>query len=165
MDEFCNLLTIQAVSATFIEDNPGIFDMVREVVSKKLALHGEAGVSGDGEDGSRATRAEIRRPLLMTNGTRDHDDPTGTSRRRASRPGRSPRRCRSGRYCTIPEIGHADLLECPEEAVSVVSAFFETRWRKRAEASHSSGARRSQLPPDGKRGPRYVLVRSEEDRG
>ena len=29
------------------------------------------------------------------------------------------------RVVEFPDIGHADLLECPEDAVRIVSAFFE----------------------------------------
>jgi pimeloyl-ACP methyl ester carboxylesterase len=67
----------------------------------------------------------IRRPILFTNGTRDVMTP--------------PRLAPSGfsaaqiveavpdwaRLHEFPEIGHADLLEVPGEAVQVVTAFFD----------------------------------------
>jgi pimeloyl-ACP methyl ester carboxylesterase len=66
----------------------------------------------------------IRRPILFTNGTHDIMTP--------------PRLAASGfsaaqvveavpdwaRLHEFPTIGHADLLECPDEAVDVVTAFF-----------------------------------------
>jgi pimeloyl-ACP methyl ester carboxylesterase len=67
----------------------------------------------------------IRRPILFTNGTRDVMTP--------------PRLAPSGfsaqdivdavpewaRLHEFPTIGHADLLEVPDEAVEVVSGFFQ----------------------------------------
>ena len=66
----------------------------------------------------------IDRPLLMTNGT--HDilcppvlAPSGLGARRMAE--LSP----SITTHEFPDIGHADLLECPEEAVQIVASFFE----------------------------------------
>ena len=125
MDEFCNLLTIQAVSATFIEDNPDIFDMVRSVVSKNSPYTVcQACLAMETMD-LEPLVPEIRRPLLLTNGSRDVMTPpdlapSGFSARQIA--GAVPQWAVLHEF---PEIGHADLLECPDEAVSVVSAFFQ----------------------------------------
>jgi pimeloyl-ACP methyl ester carboxylesterase len=68
--------------------------------------------------------ADIARPLLMTNGT--HDilcppvlAPSGLGARKMAE--------MNVNISTheFPDIGHADLLECPADAVRIVSAFFE----------------------------------------
>ena len=67
---------------------------------------------------------QIDRPLLMTNGT--HDilcppvlAPSGLGARRMAE--------LNPRITTheFPDIGHADLLECPDDAVRIVGAFFD----------------------------------------
>ena len=67
---------------------------------------------------------KIERPLLMTNGT--HDilcppvlAPSGLGARRMAE--------LNPLITTheFPDIGHADLLECPDEAVGIVAAFFD----------------------------------------
>ena len=67
----------------------------------------------------------LRRPILFTNGTRDIMTPpdlapSGFSARQivAAVP-------EFARLHEFPEIGHADLLEAPTEAVEVVGAFFQ----------------------------------------
>ena len=65
----------------------------------------------------------IERPLLMTNGT--HDilcppvlAPSGLGARRMAELNDLVR------VVEFPDIGHADLLECPADAVRIVSDFF-----------------------------------------
>jgi pimeloyl-ACP methyl ester carboxylesterase len=67
---------------------------------------------------------QIRRPILFTNGTRDIMTPpdlapSGFSARQivAAAP-------EWARLHEFPTIGHADLLECPDEAVRIVTEFF-----------------------------------------
>src|SRR5204863_9511850 len=67
----------------------------------------------------------IRRPILFTNGTRDVMTPpdlapSGFSARQIVEA--VPEWARLHEF---PEIGHADLLEAPDEAVRLVSGFFE----------------------------------------
>ena len=76
----------------------------------------------------------IERPLLMTNGT--HDilcppvlAPSGLGARRIAE--REPGRARLHEF---PDIGHADLLECPDEAVRIVTSFFEAALSDHADA-------------------------------
>ena len=125
MDEFCNLLTIQAVSATFIEDNPEIFDTVRSVVGKNSPYTvRQACVAMETMD-LEPLVPEIRRPILLTNGSRDVMTPPDLAPS-----GFSARQIADAvpQWAVLhefPDIGHADLLECPDEAVGVVTAFFQ----------------------------------------
>ena len=66
---------------------------------------------------------QIERPLLMTNGTYDilcppELAPSGLGARKMAE--------LNANITTheFPDIGHADLLECPDDAVRIVSAFF-----------------------------------------
>ena len=91
---------------------------------RQRPVHRPAGVPGDGADGPLALVPTIERPMLMTNGT--HDilcppvlAPSGLGARRMAElnPAITTHE--------FPDIGHADLLECPDEAVRIVSSFFE----------------------------------------
>src|SRR3954452_4624132 len=67
---------------------------------------------------------QIRRPILFTNGTRDIMTPPDLADS-----GFSARQIVEAvpEWATLyefPNIGHADLLEAPEEAVRVVTEFF-----------------------------------------
>jgi pimeloyl-ACP methyl ester carboxylesterase len=125
LDELSDLVTIQAVSADFIEQHPDIFDNVRSVIRKNSPYTiRHACLAMERMDLEPLART-IRRPILFTNGTRDVMTP--------------PRLAPSGfsaaqiveavpDWATLhefPEIGHADLLEVPGEAVQVVTAFFD----------------------------------------
>jgi pimeloyl-ACP methyl ester carboxylesterase len=66
----------------------------------------------------------ITRPLLMTNGTHDILCPpdlasSGLGARKMTEANENVR------LVEFPDIGHADLVECPADAVRIVSAFFE----------------------------------------
>ena len=124
LDEVSDAITIQAVSAGFIEEHPDVFQNVRAIVGKNpLHTIRQACLAMEEMDLEAPART-IRRPILFTNGTHDIMTP--------------PRLAPSGfsaqdiceavpdfaRLHEFPAIGHADLLECPEEAVEVVTAFF-----------------------------------------
>ena len=125
LDDFCDLLTIQAVSADFIEANPDIFDTVRRVVAKNSPYTvRQACLAMETMDLESLART-LQRPILFTNGTRDIMTPpdlapSGFSARQivAAVP-------EFARLHEFPQIGHADLLEVPTEAVEVVGAFFQ----------------------------------------
>jgi pimeloyl-ACP methyl ester carboxylesterase len=125
LDDFCALLTIQAVGADFIEANPDVFENVTRIVSANSPYTvRQACLAMEAMDLEPLVGA-IRRPLLMTNGSRDIMTPpdlapSGFSARQIAE--RVPEWARLHEF---PEIGHADLLEVPDEAVRVVSAFFE----------------------------------------
>jgi pimeloyl-ACP methyl ester carboxylesterase len=65
----------------------------------------------------------IERPLLMTNGTYDILCPPELA---PSGLGARAMAAANPRITTheFPDIGHADLLECPDDAVRIVTAFF-----------------------------------------
>lgn len=124
LDVLSDLVTIQAVSASFIEANPGIFETVRSVVNRNSPYTvRQACLAMERMDLEPLARS-IRRPILFTNGTRDIMTPpdlapSGFSARQIVEA--VPRWARLHEF---PEIGHADLLEEPDEAVRVVGAFF-----------------------------------------
>ena len=65
----------------------------------------------------------IQRPLLMTNGTYDilcppELAPSGLGARQMAAMNQHIK------THEFPDIGHADLLECPAEAVQIVTGFF-----------------------------------------
>jgi pimeloyl-ACP methyl ester carboxylesterase len=125
LDELSDLVTIQAVSATFIEDNPGIFESVRTVINKNSPYTvRHACLAMETMDLEELARS-LRRPILFTNGTRDVMTPpdlapSGFSARQIVEA--VPEWARLHEF---PAIGHADLLEAPEEAVEVVTSFFQ----------------------------------------
>src|SRR5439155_26197618 len=66
---------------------------------------------------------QITRPLLMTNGTHDVLCPPDLA---ASGLG-ARRMAELNEHVTVvefPDIGHADLVECPQDAIRIVSEFF-----------------------------------------
>ena len=90
---------------------------------RQRPLHRAAGLHRDGGDGPLATRAADRPAAPDDERHIRHPLP---ARARAVRP-----RCQADggaeRAITtheFPDIGHADLLECPDDAVRIVSAFF-----------------------------------------
>jgi pimeloyl-ACP methyl ester carboxylesterase len=71
----------------------------------------------------------ISRPLLMTNGTHDvlcppDLAPSGVGARQMAK------RNMNVELVEFPDIGHADLVECPQDAIRIVTDFF-----RRAESS------------------------------
>lgn len=145
LDELSDLVTIQAVSATFIEDNPDIFDNVRSVINANSPYTvRQACLAMENMDLEPLVK-DISRPMLFTNGTKDIMTPpvlapSGFSARQIV--DAVPEHARLHEF---PDIGHADLLEEPEEAVRVVTAFFKRR-------SASRGGRcRPTIPPQAPR--------------
>jgi 3-oxoadipate enol-lactonase len=125
LDELSDLVTIQAVSADFIEEHPDIFENVRAVIRKNSPYTIRHACLAMEQMDLESLARSIRRPILFTNGTRDVMTP--------------PRLAPSGfsvaqiveavpDWATLhefPTIGHADLLEAPDEAVRIVTAFFQ----------------------------------------
>lgn len=125
LDELSDLVTIQAVSADFIEKHPDIFENVRAVIRKNSPYTIRHACLAMEQMDLESLARTIRRPILFTNGTRDVMTP--------------PRLAPSGfsvaqiveavpEWASLhefPEIGHADLLEAPDEAVAIVTAFFQ----------------------------------------
>jgi 3-oxoadipate enol-lactonase len=134
LDDFCDLLTIQAVSADFIEANPSIFDTVRSVVSKNAPYTvRQACLAMETMDLEELARS-IRVPILFTNGTKDIMTPPDLAPSGFSARQIVEAVSEHAELYEFPEIGHADLLEAPEEAVEVVSGFFEKVLARESEA-------------------------------
>jgi pimeloyl-ACP methyl ester carboxylesterase len=124
LDDFCALLTIQAVGAGFIEEHPDIFDIVTRVVAANSPYTVRQACMAMEAMDLEPLISQIRRPILFTNGSRDIMTPPDLAPS-----GVSVRQIvewvpQWARLHEFPNIGHADLLEAPEEAVRVVSAFF-----------------------------------------
>jgi pimeloyl-ACP methyl ester carboxylesterase len=67
---------------------------------------------------------QIARPILFTNGSRDIMTPPDLAPSGFSARQIVERVPEFARLHEFPHIGHADLLEAPDEAVQVVTAFF-----------------------------------------
>lgn len=140
LDDFCDLLTIQAVGAGFLEENPEVFDNIKRIVAMNSPYTVRQACLAMERMDLEPLVDQIRRPILFTNGSRDIMTPpdlapSGFSARQIVE--RVPEHARLHEF---PDIGHADLLEVPDEAVRVVSAFFQ-EVLEREGSSTMSGAR------------------------
>jgi pimeloyl-ACP methyl ester carboxylesterase len=125
-DEFSDHVTTQAVGARFMEseEGAGIFDLVRSVIALNDPYTVRQACIAMEEMDLSPLVPKISRPLLMTNGTHDvlcppDLAPSGLGARRMAE---------LNEHITLvefPDIGHADLVECPQDAVRIVSQFFE----------------------------------------
>jgi 3-oxoadipate enol-lactonase len=124
-DDFSDHVTTQAVGARFLESAEGAktFELVRAVIGRNDPYTvRQACIAMEEMDLSPLVR-KISTPLLMTNGTYDilcppELAPSGLGARQMAA---------MNEHITtheFPDIGHADLLECPADAVRIVSAFF-----------------------------------------
>jgi pimeloyl-ACP methyl ester carboxylesterase len=124
-DDFSDHVTTQAVGARFLESEEGkdTFALVRTVIGwNDPYTVRQACLAMEQMDLSPLV-PEISRPLLMTNGTYDilcppMLAPSGLGARRMAELNANVR------VVEFPDIGHADLLECPADAVRIVSEFF-----------------------------------------
>jgi len=125
-DEFADHVTTQAVGARFMESPEGenIFQLVRDIVGLNDPYTvRQACLAMENMDLSPLV-PKIERPLLMTNGTHDvlcppDLAPSGLGARRMAELNDRVE------LVEFPDIGHADLVECPADAVRIVSEFFE----------------------------------------
>jgi pimeloyl-ACP methyl ester carboxylesterase len=125
-DEFSDHVTTQAVGARFMESPEGesIFELVRGIVALNDPYTvRQACLAMESMDLSPLV-PQIVRPLLMTNGTYDilcppDLAPSGLGARRMAELNENVR------LVEFSDIGHADLVECPQDAIRIVSAFFE----------------------------------------
>jgi pimeloyl-ACP methyl ester carboxylesterase len=124
-DDFSDHVTTQAVGAAFLESEEAkeTFELVRAVIGWNDPYTVRQACLAMEELDLTPLVSQIDRPLLMTNGT--HDilcppvlAPSGLGARRMAEI--------NANITTheFPDIGHADLLECPADAVRIVSAFF-----------------------------------------
>ena len=125
-DEFSDHVTTQAVGAKFIESPEGenIFQLVRDIVGLNDPYTvRQACLAMENMDLSPLVPG-ISRPLLMTNGTHDilcppDLAPSGLGARKMAEMNEHIE------LVEFPDIGHADLVECPADAVRLVTEFFE----------------------------------------
>ena len=124
-DNFSDHVTTQAVGAAFLESEEGkdTFATVRSVIGVNDPYTVRQACLAMEQMDLSPLVPRIERPLLMTNGT--HDilcppvlAPSGLGARRMAE--------LNPLITTheFPDIGHADLLECPADAVRIVSSFF-----------------------------------------
>jgi 3-oxoadipate enol-lactonase len=124
-DDFSDHVTTQAVGAKFMEspDGENIFELVREIVGfNDPYTVRQACLAMENMDLSPLV-PEISRPLLMTNGTYDvlcppDLAPSGLGARKMAELNSSVT------LVEFPDIGHADLVECPQDAIRIVTEFF-----------------------------------------
>jgi 3-oxoadipate enol-lactonase len=125
-DEFSDHVTTQAVGATFMEGPEGenIFQLVRDIVGLNDPYTvRQACLAMENMDLSPLV-PQISRPLLMTNGTHDvlcppDLAPSGLGARKMAELNELIE------LVEFPDIGHADLVECPADATRIVGEFFE----------------------------------------
>jgi 3-oxoadipate enol-lactonase len=125
-DEFSDHVTTQAVGAKFMESPEGenIFQLVRDIVGLNDPYTvRQACLAMENMDLSPLV-PKISRPLLMTNGTHDilcppDLAPSGLGARKMTEMNELVE------LVEFPDIGHADLVECPADAVRIVTEFFE----------------------------------------
>ena len=125
-DEFSDHVTTQAVGAKFMESPAGenIFQLVRDIVGLNDPYTVRQACLAMEELDLSALVPKISRPLLMTNGTHDilcppDLAPSGLGARKMAE--ENP----AITLVEFPDIGHADLVECPADAVRIVTEFFE----------------------------------------
>jgi 3-oxoadipate enol-lactonase len=124
MDDFCDLLTIQAVGAAFVEEHPEVFDNVKRIVNANSPYTiRQACLAMENMDLEPLIK-DIRRPLLLTNGSKDIMTPAELAPSGYSAAQVAEAVPEWATMHAFPDIGHADLLEIPDEAVRVVTAFF-----------------------------------------
>jgi 3-oxoadipate enol-lactonase len=124
-DDFSDHVTTQAVGARFMESPEGesIFQLVRDIVALNDPYTvRQACLAMENMDLS-ALVPRISRPLLMTNGTHDvlcppDLAPSGLGARRMSEQNERIE------LVEFADIGHADLVECPQDAIGIVTEFF-----------------------------------------
>ena len=125
-DDFSDHVTTQAVGARFMESPEGetIFQLVREIVGLNDPYTVRQACLAMEEMDLSELVPQVSRPLLMTNGTHDilcppDLAPSGLGARRMAE---------LNEHVTLhefPDIGHADLVECPQDAIRIVGDFFE----------------------------------------
>ncbi len=125
LDDFCDLLTIQAVGAGFLEENPEVFDNVKRIVAMNSPYTVRQACLAMERMDLEPLVERIRRPILFTNGSRDIMTPPDLAPSGFSARQIVERVPEFARLHEFPHIGHADLLEVPDEAVRVVTAFFK----------------------------------------
>jgi pimeloyl-ACP methyl ester carboxylesterase len=125
-DEFSDHVTTQAVGARFMESPEGenIFRLVRDIVGLNDPYTVRQACLAMEEMDLSPLVPQIGRPLLMTNGTHDilcppDLAPSGLGAMKMAELNANVS------VVEFPDIGHADLVECPADAVRTVTDFFQ----------------------------------------
>jgi 3-oxoadipate enol-lactonase len=125
-DDFSDHVTTQAVGARFMESPEGenIFELVRQIVGLNDPYTVRQACLAMEEMDLSPLVPQISRPLLMTNGTYDilcppDLAPSGLGARKMAEMNEQIT------LVEFPDIGHADLVECPQDAIRIVTGFFE----------------------------------------
>jgi 3-oxoadipate enol-lactonase len=125
-DDFSDHVTTQAVGARFMESSEGanIFELVRGIVGLNDPYTvRQACLAMENMDLSPLV-PQISRPLLLTNGTYDVLCPPDLAR--SGLGARKMAEMNSNvTLVEFPDIGHADLVECPQDAIRIVTEFFQ----------------------------------------
>lgn len=125
-DDFSDHVTTQAVGAKFMESEEGkdCFEMIRSIVmlNDPYTVR-QACLAMENMDLTPLVK-KLKRPMLMTNGTHDvlsppDMGPSGLAARKMVKMNKNIS------LVEFPDIGHADLLECPQDAIRIVSKFFK----------------------------------------
>jgi pimeloyl-ACP methyl ester carboxylesterase len=125
MDDFCDALTIQAVSAEYVDAHPEIFEGVRLMVSKNSPYTVRQACLAMETMDLEPLVDDLRRPILFTNGTYDVMTPPRLAPSGCSVAQVAERKPNWARLVEFPDIGHAPLLEIPDQAVATVAGFFD----------------------------------------
>jgi pimeloyl-ACP methyl ester carboxylesterase len=112
------------VGAAFIEEHPEVFDNVKRIVAMNSPYTVRQACLAMERMDLEPLVDRIRRPILFTNGSRDIMTPPDLAPSGFSARQVVDRVPEFARLHEFPDIGHADLLEVPDEAARVVSAFF-----------------------------------------
>ena len=126
IDDYSDLLTLTAVGADFLEENPDHFDQIRTMVRQTTPYtlrHCELAIE---EMDLEALARTIQRPILFMNSPTDLITP--------SRLGRSGFSAKDivdavpdwARLVEFPGTGHAPLFEKTDQAIKILMEFFDT---------------------------------------
>lgn len=133
IDDVAELIATQAVSAEFLEQAPSIVDDTRRVVMKNSPYTVRQACLAMETMDLESLALSIRRPILFTNGTADVMTPPRLAPSGFSAAQIAAALPEYARLHEFAEIGHASLLECPDEAFRVVSEFFDDVLSREAE--------------------------------
>ena len=125
-DDFADHVTTQAVGCHHLEKPEGenTFEMVREITRLNSTFTVRQACLAMEEMDLEPLVRTLERPILMTNGTYDMLCPPVLAKSGFSARQIAELKPQLAQLQEFPEIGHADLLECPDEAVRIVTAFF-----------------------------------------
>jgi pimeloyl-ACP methyl ester carboxylesterase len=125
-DDFADHVTTQAVGCHHLEkpEGEGTFEMVRQITRLNSTFTVRQACLAMEEMDLEPLVRDLERPILLTNGTHDMLCPPVLAKSGFSARQIVELKPELARLQEFPDIGHADLLECPEEAVEIVTAFF-----------------------------------------